>query len=132
MAALLLAALAVVATLALCEAAARQFFDPSNYYIRTPGWEIVFNPTPEGTPGIAVPAHILINRYGLRGDVLRRLSFFRRGGRGGRRHRPARRRALGSAVTAPGPKKRRAAPVRGGPRFCLGSSEGGQLTCACR
>lgn len=68
LAAFLLAALALVATLALCEAAARQYFNPSHYYSRTPGWEIVFKPSPEGTPGIVAPAHIVINRYGLRGD----------------------------------------------------------------
>ncbi len=44
-------------------------FNPNLRFMRTPGWQIVFRPTPEGTPGIFEDAHIKINALGIRGDT---------------------------------------------------------------
>jgi lysophospholipase L1-like esterase len=69
LAAYALVGLGLLGALVLGEAAARQFFNPAHFYVRTPGWEIVFKPSPTGTPGIHRPARIVINRHGLRGDM---------------------------------------------------------------
>jgi hypothetical protein len=65
----LLLALATSAELAL-----RNIFDPNAYYVRQPEWEIVFRPSPQGTPGISEDAHIKINALGLRGEMPTRAS----------------------------------------------------------
>lgn len=46
-------------------------FEPTQYYVRLPGWEIIFHPSPEGTPGVKEDAHIRINALGLRGNMPR-------------------------------------------------------------
>lgn len=59
----------VVLQLAAVELYLRNYvFDPSKPYVRTPGWQIVFHVSQEGTPGVTEDAHIRINRLGLRGD----------------------------------------------------------------
>lgn len=59
----------IVGMFVAAEWAARQQFDPMKYYLRVPGWEIIFNPSPRGTPDIKRPAHIVANRLGFRGDM---------------------------------------------------------------
>jgi lysophospholipase L1-like esterase len=59
----------IAGTFATAEWLARQQFDPMKYYLRAPGWEIIFNPSPRGTPDINRPAHIVANRLGFRGDM---------------------------------------------------------------
>ncbi|MEO8627120.1 MAG: GDSL-type esterase/lipase family protein [Betaproteobacteria bacterium] len=46
-------------------------FDPNQYYVHTPGWEIVFHPTALGLPGVLDESHIRINGQGLRGDLVK-------------------------------------------------------------
>jgi len=44
-------------------------FEPTQYYVRLPGWEIIFHASPDGTPGVKDDAHIRINALGLRGNM---------------------------------------------------------------
>ncbi|MCC7047811.1 MAG: SGNH/GDSL hydrolase family protein [Alphaproteobacteria bacterium] len=44
-------------------------FDPTKYYVRMPGWEIIFHPSSEGTPGIFEDARVLSNALGARGEM---------------------------------------------------------------
>ena len=65
----LVVAVFVAGGAAVSEVVLRGDFDPMAYYTRMPGWEIIFRPSREGTPGIDEDAHIKINELGLRGDM---------------------------------------------------------------
>jgi lysophospholipase L1-like esterase len=45
-------------------------FDPNQYYVYLPGWEIIFHPSQAGLPGVPEDSHVRINSLGMRSKTI--------------------------------------------------------------